>query len=86
MKPIKKMRISTMIVEAIEEMIIAENIQPGDKLPSENVLARRLEVSRTLELLGACNPDEASSKMAANLGNALRDTENYYEKEMHHES
>ncbi|MBI9090041.1 MAG: FadR family transcriptional regulator [Desulfobacterium sp.] len=47
MKPIKKMRISTMIVEAIEEMIIAENIQSGDKLPSENVLAKRLEVSRT---------------------------------------
>ncbi len=47
MKPIKKMRISTMIVEAIEEMIIAENIQPGDKLPSENALAKRLEVSRT---------------------------------------
>lgn len=47
MKPIKKKRISTMIVEAIEEMIIAENIQPGDKLPSETALAKRLEVSRT---------------------------------------
>lgn len=47
MKPIKKMRISTMIVEAIEEMIQTENMQPGDKLPSENQLAQRLEVSRT---------------------------------------
>ncbi|MCP4118022.1 MAG: FadR family transcriptional regulator [Desulfobacteraceae bacterium] len=47
MKPIKKMRISTMIVEAIEGMITSENMQPGDKLPSENQLAKRLEVSRT---------------------------------------
>jgi len=47
MKPIKKMRISTMIVEAIEEMITSENMQPGDRLPSENQLASRLEVSRT---------------------------------------
>ena len=36
-----------MIVEAIEEMIIVEKIQTGDKLLSENELARRFEVSRT---------------------------------------
>lgn len=47
MQPIKKMRISSIIVEAINEMIIDENIQLGDKLPSENELAKRLEVSRT---------------------------------------
>ncbi|MCG8530608.1 MAG: GntR family transcriptional regulator, partial [Desulfovibrionales bacterium] len=47
MKPIKKMRISTIIVESIEGMIQAENLQPGDKLPSENQLAKQLHVSRT---------------------------------------
>jgi len=48
MKPIKKKpRISTMIVESIEQMISTENLQPGDKLPSEHQMAGRLGVSRT---------------------------------------
>lgn len=48
------------IVQQLRELIEEENIQPGDKLPSERVLTERLEVGRSsvrealrsLELLG----------------------------------
>lgn len=47
MKPIKKTRVSEMVIERIEEMIEERSLQPGDKLPSENVLSKNLEVSRS---------------------------------------
>ena len=48
------------IVQQLRELIEKENIQPGDKLPSERVLTERLQVGRSsvrealrsLELLG----------------------------------
>ena len=48
------------IVQQLRELIEQENIQPGDKLPSERVLTERLQVGRSsvrealrsLELLG----------------------------------
>jgi len=36
-----------MVTEAIKEIIESENLQPGDKLYSENQLSQRLEVSRS---------------------------------------
>lgn len=48
------------IVSKLKDIIVSENIQPGDKLPSERVLSERLSVGRSsvrealrsLELLG----------------------------------
>lgn len=47
MKPIKKIRLSESVIQAIKEMIIEDKFQPGDKFYSENELTRKLEVSRT---------------------------------------
>ena len=57
-KPAKKMFIQ--IVKQLRDLIVEQNIQPGDKLPSERVLSERLNVGRSsvrealrsLELLG----------------------------------
>ena len=47
MKPVKKQRLSEMVVDAIREMIREKAMQPGDKLPSENELTKELQVSRS---------------------------------------
>lgn len=39
LKPIKKKRLFEEIIVAIEQYVQEENIQPGEKLPSENELA-----------------------------------------------
>ena len=57
-KPVKKMFLQ--IVKQLRDIIAEENIQPGDKLPSERVLSEKLQVGRSsvrealrsLELLG----------------------------------
>lgn len=47
MKPVKKQRLSEMVVDAIREMIREKAMKPGDKLPSENELTKELQVSRS---------------------------------------
>ncbi|WP_185861615.1 FadR/GntR family transcriptional regulator [Peribacillus cavernae] len=47
LKPIKKRRLFEDIVLAVEEYIIDKNIQPGEKLPSENELSTLFNVSKT---------------------------------------
>lgn len=47
LKPIKKKRLFEEIIFAIEEYIKEENIQPKEKLPSENELAEIFNVSKT---------------------------------------
>jgi GntR family transcriptional regulator, transcriptional repressor for pyruvate dehydrogenase complex len=46
MRPIKKVRLSESVIQAIKEMIIEDKFQPGDKFYSENELTKKLEVSR----------------------------------------
>ncbi|MBP1933881.1 FadR/GntR family transcriptional regulator [Ammoniphilus resinae] len=47
LKPIKKRRLFEEIIVAIEQYIREENIQPGERLPSENELAAIFNVSKT---------------------------------------
>lgn len=47
MKPIKTSKIYEIIVEEIGELIDAEHLKPGDKLPPERTIAALLSVSRT---------------------------------------
>ncbi|MDT4762591.1 FadR/GntR family transcriptional regulator, partial [Sphaerochaeta sp. PS] len=42
-----KERLSVMVTDAIKQMIVTENLQPGDKLYSEKQLSEKLEVSRS---------------------------------------
>jgi len=46
-KPIKQIKISTLIVDQIKSHIIKGNLNPGDPLPSERELMRLLNVSRS---------------------------------------
>jgi GntR family transcriptional regulator, transcriptional repressor for pyruvate dehydrogenase complex len=46
MQPIRKVRLSESVIDAIKEMISDNNLVPGDKLYSENELTRKLQVSR----------------------------------------
>lgn len=63
MRPIKKIRLSDSVIEAIKEMISEENFKPGDKFYSENELTKTLGVSRSsireavkiLETIGQVN-------------------------------
>ena len=47
MEPIKKIRLSERVIDAIREMIVEEDFNPGDKFYSENELTKKLEVSRS---------------------------------------
>lgn len=47
MEPIKKVRLSERVIDAIREMIVEEDFNPGDKFYSENELTKKLEVSRS---------------------------------------
>ncbi len=46
LKPIKKKRVSDLIVEQIREMITSSEMEPGQMLPSERELVQTLQVSR----------------------------------------
>ena len=47
MEPIKKVRLSEQVIEAIKRMIADDGFQPGDKFYSENQLTKKLQVSRS---------------------------------------
>ncbi len=47
MSPVKKVRVSDSVIDAIKEMIAGEGFKPGDKFYSENELTQKLEVSRS---------------------------------------
>ena len=47
MEPIKKIRLSDRVIEAVKQMIAEDGFKPGDKFYSENELTRKLEVSRS---------------------------------------
>jgi GntR family transcriptional repressor for pyruvate dehydrogenase complex len=46
--PLRRDRLYTQVADQIEELIVAESLRTGDKLPSERELAERLDVSRTV--------------------------------------
>jgi len=47
MEPIKKIRLSDRVIDAVKQMISEDGFKPGDKFYSENELTRKLEVSRS---------------------------------------
>ncbi|MEA3487461.1 MAG: FadR/GntR family transcriptional regulator [Thermodesulfobacteriota bacterium] len=47
MEPMKKVRLSEQVIDAIKQMISKEGFGPGDKFYSENKLTRKLDVSRS---------------------------------------
>ncbi len=47
MEPIKKIRLSDSVINAIEKKLAENNFKPGDKFYSENELSRQLQVSRS---------------------------------------
>ena len=47
LKPIKKKRVSDLIVEQIREMITSNEMEPGQMLPSERELVQTFQVSRS---------------------------------------
>ncbi|MFH0785852.1 MAG: FadR/GntR family transcriptional regulator [Pseudomonadota bacterium] len=46
MQPIRRVRLSESVIDAIKGMISDNNLAPGDKLYSENELTQKLQVSR----------------------------------------
>ncbi|TCX48624.1 FadR/GntR family transcriptional regulator [Dehalobacter sp. 14DCB1] len=46
-KPIKSRRTTEIILEQIKNFMIQGQLNPGDKLPTESILAEKFEVSRT---------------------------------------
>ena len=56
-KPIKNKRTTEIILEQIKDLIINDQLRPGDRLLTENELAERFQVSRTSvrEALSALN-------------------------------
>ena len=58
LKPIKRSRLYESAVDQIRSLILADNYNPGDRLPSERELAEQLSVGRpsvreALRILGA---------------------------------
>ena len=47
MKPLKTVRLSDQVIEALKEVITRDGFGPGDKFYSENELTRKLGVSRS---------------------------------------
>src|SRR5438094_307700 len=74
-QPVRRSRVSTDIVRQIQDLIAAEHLQPGDRLPGERELADALSVSRqsvrealrVLDYLGVVvvRPGEAGTAAAA---------------------
>lgn len=46
-KPVKKVVITTMIAQQIQDMVQSGKLQPGDKLPSEREMCESFDASRT---------------------------------------
>jgi GntR family transcriptional regulator, transcriptional repressor for pyruvate dehydrogenase complex len=47
LEPVKKIRLYESIVKQIQKLILSGELQPGDRLPPERMLAEQLNVSRT---------------------------------------
>lgn len=47
MEPLKKVRLSDQVIDALKQMISEEGFNPGDKFYSENELTKKLKVSRS---------------------------------------
>lgn len=47
LKPITKQRLSEAAMQQIRELIVSDDMKPGDRLPSERELVDKLQISRT---------------------------------------
>ena len=70
MSPVKKVRISDSVIDAIKEMIAGEGFKPGDKFYSENELTRKLEVSRS-SIREALRILEATGQVSVKQGKGI---------------
>ncbi len=68
--PIKKVRLSDSIIDAIREMISREGFKPGDKFYSEKQLTQKLEVSRS-SIREALRMLEVSGQVSVRQGKGI---------------
>ena len=70
MNPIKKVRLSESIIDVIKQMIAKEGFKPGEKFYSENVLTKKLGVSRS-SIREALKMLEASGQVTIRHGKGV---------------
>jgi GntR family transcriptional repressor for pyruvate dehydrogenase complex len=70
MHPIKKVRLSESITDAIKEMIAGDGFQPGDKFYSESELTKKLQVSRS-SIREALRMLEATGQVSVKQGKGV---------------
>ena len=79
LKPIQKKRVSDLIVEQIDEMIVSKKLKPGQILSSERELVIELQVSRAslrealriLESMGVIEIKPGRGIFVADMANSL---------------
>lgn len=79
LKPIQKKRVSDLIVEQIDEMIVSKKLKPGQILSSERELVNELQVSRAslrealriLESMGVIETKPGRGIFVADVTNSL---------------
>ena len=79
LKPIQKKRVSDLIVEQIDEMIVSKKLKPGSQLSSERELVNELQVSRAslrealriLESMGVIEIKPGRGIFVADVTNSL---------------
>ena len=79
LKPIQKKRVSDLIVEQIDEMIVSKKLKPGHILSSERELVNELQVSRAslrealriLESMGVIEIKPGRGIFVADVTNSL---------------
>lgn len=77
MHPIKKVRLSESVIDAIKKMIADDGFKPNDKFYSENELTKKLQVSRSsirealriLEVTGQVTVKQGKGIFIADLSN-----------------
>ena len=47
MQPVERKPLTSYVMESIRELIIANDLQPGDALPPEGAISAQLGISRT---------------------------------------
>ena len=70
MEPIKRIRLSDSVLEAVKKMIEEDRFRPGDRFYSENELAGKLQVSRS-SIREAIRILEASGRVTVRQGKGI---------------
>ena len=86
LRPVADQSLNTVIGDRLKDFILREKLRPGDKLPTEGVLAERLQVSRTaireamrgLEALGMVEARQGSGRVVSDFNfDAILDSLTY---------